>query len=64
MPAMEWQPPIDEAALSKGIYSQGAEEGMLDRVLELVAPRRRLRFVGTNTFVTGRPYRYGPGEAL
>ena len=38
---MDWQPPIDVAALSKGLYSQGAEEGMLDRVFELVAPRRR-----------------------
>jgi len=41
MPAMEWQPPIDVTALSKGIYSQGAEEAMLDRVFELVAPRHQ-----------------------
>jgi len=38
---MEWQPPIDTTALSKGLYSQGSEEAMLDRVFELVPPRRR-----------------------
>jgi hypothetical protein len=38
---VEWQPPIDLEALSKGIYSQGAEEAMLDRVFELIAPERR-----------------------
>jgi hypothetical protein len=38
---MEWQPPIDVAALSTSIYSQGAEEAMLDQVFELVAPRRQ-----------------------
>ena len=41
MPSMEWQPPIDVETLSKGIYSQGAEEAILDRVFELVPPRRR-----------------------
>lgn len=35
------QPPIDLEVLSKGIYSQGAEEGMLDRIFERVEPRRR-----------------------
>jgi hypothetical protein len=38
---MEWQPPIDVAALSRSIYSQGAEEAMLDQVFERVAPRRQ-----------------------
>ena len=38
---MRCQPPIDMTALSRGLYSQGAEEAMLDRVFELVAPRRR-----------------------
>jgi hypothetical protein len=38
---MDWQPPIDLVALSKGIYSQGAEEAMLDRIFELVPPHRR-----------------------
>jgi hypothetical protein len=38
---MDWQPPIDLVALSKGIYSQGAEEAMLDRIFELVPPQRR-----------------------
>jgi hypothetical protein len=38
---MEWQPPIDVTALSKGIYCQGAEEAILDRVFELIAPGRR-----------------------
>src|SRR6185369_16380786 len=37
----DWQPPIDLVALSKGIYSQGAEEAMIDRIFELVTPRRR-----------------------
>jgi hypothetical protein len=41
MRSMQWQPPIDVTALSKGVYSQGAEEAMLDRVFELVAPRRK-----------------------
>lgn len=36
---MEWQPPIDVAALATD--SQGAEEAMLDRVFELIAPRHR-----------------------
>lgn len=38
---MEWQPPIDVDTLSKGIYSQGAEEAILDRVLALCPPRQR-----------------------
>ena len=38
---MEWQPPIDFDALSRGVYSQGAEATMLDRILTLVPPRRR-----------------------
>jgi hypothetical protein len=38
---MEWQPPIDVDTLSKGIYSQGAEEAILDRVFALCPPRRR-----------------------
>ncbi len=37
----DWQPPIDLAVLSRGIYSQGCEEAMLDRVFELVPPRGR-----------------------
>jgi hypothetical protein len=37
----DWQPPIDVTALDKGVYSQGAEEAMLDRIFELVAPRQR-----------------------
>jgi hypothetical protein len=37
----EWQPPIDLTVLSKGVYSQGAEEGMLERIFELAPPRRR-----------------------
>ena len=36
-----WQPPIDTTALSRSIYAQGAEEAMLERVFELVAPRHR-----------------------
>lgn len=38
---MEWQPPIDVDTLSKGIYSQGAEETILERIFERVQPRRR-----------------------
>lgn len=38
---MEWQPPIDLTALEQGVYSQGAEEAMLERVFELVPPRHR-----------------------
>lgn len=38
---MTWQPPIDVDTLSKGIYSQGAEEAILDRIFEKVPPRRR-----------------------
>jgi hypothetical protein len=38
---LEWQPPIDLDALSAGIYSQGAEEAMLDRIFERIPPRRR-----------------------
>jgi hypothetical protein len=34
----KWQPPIDITALSKSIYAQGAEEEMLERILELVQP--------------------------
>lgn len=41
MASVDWQPPIDVETLSKGIYSQGAEEAMLDRVFELIQPRRR-----------------------
>jgi len=36
-----WQPPIDVDTLSKGIYSQGAEESILDRIFEKAPPRRR-----------------------
>jgi hypothetical protein len=42
MRAVSPQPPIDFDALSKGLYSQGAEEGMLERIFELVPPRRKL----------------------
>lgn len=35
------QPPVDFDALTKGLFAQGAEEAMLDRVFERVAPRRR-----------------------
>ena len=38
---MDWQPPIDLTVLDKGIYSQGCEEGMVERVFELVPPRRK-----------------------
>src|SRR6185503_3901678 len=38
---MDWQPPIDVDALSKGIYSQGAEETILEQIFALVPPRRR-----------------------
>ena len=38
---MEWQPPIDVDTLSKGIYSQGAEEAILEKIFERVTPRRR-----------------------
>jgi hypothetical protein len=38
---MDWQPPIDLVTLSKGIYSQGAEEAVLDRIFDLVPPQRR-----------------------
>jgi hypothetical protein len=37
----DWQPRIDVDALSKGVYSQGAEEGVLERIFERVAPRQR-----------------------
>jgi hypothetical protein len=37
----DWQPPIDVTALSQSIYAQGAEEAMLERVFELIAPRSR-----------------------
>jgi predicted O-methyltransferase YrrM len=35
------QPPIDFDVLAKSVYAQGAEEAMLQRVFERVAPRRR-----------------------
>ena len=38
---MEWQPPIDVDTLSKGMYSQGAEEGILDQIFARVPPRRQ-----------------------
>lgn len=38
---MEWQPPIDVDTLSKGIYSQGAEDHILTHVFERVQPGRR-----------------------
>lgn len=37
----DWQPPIDFDVLSHGIYAQGAEEGMLERIFERIAPRSR-----------------------
>lgn len=38
---MEWQPPIDLIALEKGVFSQGAEEAMIERVFGLITPRHR-----------------------
>ncbi len=38
---MEWQPPIDVDTLSKGIYSQGAEEAILEHLFARIAPRRK-----------------------
>ena len=35
------QPPIDFDALSKGIYSQGAEEDVLERIFERIEPATR-----------------------
>ncbi|MDP2341965.1 MAG: hypothetical protein Q8O67_13490 [Deltaproteobacteria bacterium] len=34
-------PPIDFSALGKSIHSQGAEDGMLERIFERLPPRRR-----------------------
>lgn len=37
----EWQPPINFDVLEKSVYAQGAEEAMLDRIFERVAPVSR-----------------------